>query len=336
MANLMLTHKCTLKCNFCFALDLPPQKATSESNVSPEAFEAYVDFLDRSGLQEVRLLGGEPTLHQEFVRFVRYAHHMGKKVIVFSNGLIPAPALRALIEIPTERCTVMINVTSGENLQKVRRRQISVMRQLGPRACPGYTISYVADCDLTSILDLIDESACQRSLRIALAQPARGKNIYIHPKQYRVLAPRIVTLAVDAYRRGVCLEFDCGFVRCMFSEEELESLRQSGVSLTWHCSPVIDFDIDGSVFPCFALSGQLRIANGFMRNAESLRQEFQEALAVLRVAGIFPQCSTCDGRVTQQCSGGCLAVVLKRIRQMPIRFVMRGEDAGAFLKDINM
>ncbi|HLO30576.1 MAG TPA: radical SAM protein [Anaerolineales bacterium] len=332
MANLILTHRCTLKCDYCFALDFVRQATTGGSEVSFDVFEAYIDFLDRSGLQEARLLGGEPTLHQEFARLVRYAHLRGKKVTVFSNGLMPKPALQVLMEIPPEQCTVLINLAAGESLPQARRRQINVMRQLAQRACPGYTISQVTTSNLTSMLDTIDESGCRRSLRIALAQPADSQNKYIHPKQYHMLASRIVTLATEAQRRAIHLEFDCGFVRCMFSEEDLQNLRESNVSTDWHCSPVVDIDIDGTVFPCFALSGRLRIQNGFMRSAESLRKDFDYLVAVLRVAGIFPECSTCELRVAERCSGGCLAAALRRMQKMPIAFSMQAEDAKAFLQ----
>jgi hypothetical protein len=141
------------------------------------------------------------------------------------------------------------------------------MKQLAQRACPGYTISSLPVDDLHSLLDMIDESGCQRSLRIALAQPADSQNKFIHPKQYRVLASSIVALATEARRRGVHLEFDCGFVLCMFSEEEVNNLRESGVPTAWHCSPIMDIDIDGTVFPCFALSSRTRIRDGILQNA---------------------------------------------------------------------
>ena len=245
----MLTRRCTLHCDYCFASSFLRSESTGNSDVSFDIFEAYIDFLDRSGLPEARLLGGEPTLHKEFAGFVSYACRRGKKVLVFSNGLIPKPALRALVEIPPEQCTVLINLASGESLPDSRRKQMRVMTQLAQRACPGYTITRMTAGNLPSLLNMIDESGCQRSLRIALAQPGDSQNKFVHPKQYRALASSVLALAAEAHRREVHLEFDCGFVRCMFSKEDVQTLRENGVSMVWHCSPIIDIDIDGTVFP---------------------------------------------------------------------------------------
>jgi radical SAM protein with 4Fe4S-binding SPASM domain len=332
MANLILTHRCTLKCDYCFAADFLQNETISGYDVSFDVFEAYIDFLDRSGIQEVRLLGGEPTLHKEFARFVDYARMRSKKVLVFSNGLIPKPALRALMEIPPEQCTVLINLSSGKSLPNSRRKQMSSMKQLAQHACPGYTISSLPIGDLHSLLDMIDESGCQRSLRIALAQPADSQNKFVHPKQYRAVASSIVALATEACRRGVHLEFDCGFVRCMFSEEEVNNLRESGVPTAWHCSPTMDIDLDGTVFPCFALSGRTYIRDGILQNADSLRKGFHDSLSILRVAGVYPECSTCDLRVTKGCSGGCLAAALRRLRNKPVTYTLNARDAAAFMK----
>jgi radical SAM protein with 4Fe4S-binding SPASM domain len=332
MANLMLTHRCTLKCDYCFAIDFLRNATIGDSDVSFDTFKAYIDFLDRSGIREARLLGGEPTLHKEFAALVAYAHMRGKKIMVFSNGLMPRSALRALLEIPPEQCTVLINLASGESLPDSRRMQKNVMTQLSQRACPGYTISHLPVGDFKQLLDIIDESGCRRSLRIALAQPADSQNRFVHPKQYRVLASTITALAVEAHRREVQLEFDCGFVRCMFSDEDLQNLCENAVLVAWHCSPVMDFDIDGTVFPCFALSGRFRIQDGLTQNVKSLQKDLNDSLSVLRVAGVFPECSACELRVTEGCSGGCLAAVLRRMRYIPIKYQLNAQEATAFMK----
>ena len=332
MANLILTHRCTLRCDYCFAADFLQNETVGGYDVSFDIFEAYIDFLDRSGLQEVRLLGGEPTLHREFIRFVKYARTRGKKVQVFSNGLIPQPALEALMEFPPEQCTVLINLASGKSWPDLRRKQLSSMKQLAQRACPGYTISGLPVGDLQSLLDMIDESGCQPSLRIALAQPAVSQNKFVHPKQYRALASSMVALAAEACRKGVHLEFDCGFVRCMFSDEDVNNLHESGVPTAWRCSPVMDIDIDGTVVPCFALSSRTRIRDGMLQNAESLRKSFHDSLSILRVAGVYPECSTCGLRVTEGCSGGCLAAALRRLKNKPVTYTLNAQDTAAFMK----
>ncbi len=58
-----------------------------------------------------------------------------------------------------------------------------------------------------------------------------GGNAYLHPKQYPAAGARIAAFARDAAAAGVALQFDCGFVRCMFADEDLEMLlRPAAIS----------------------------------------------------------------------------------------------------------
>jgi radical SAM protein with 4Fe4S-binding SPASM domain len=332
MANLMLTHRCTLQCDYCFAAVLSRDPSITDSDVSFDTFQAYIDFLDHAGLVQARLLGGEPTLHPEFTRLVEYARARGKKLVVFSNGLIPGSALRALLDIPARECTVLVNLTSGDALPGIRQQQEKVLVQLGERACPGYTISHVNHPSLIQLLDVIDRTGCQRSLRIALAQPSSGESAFIHPKQYHQISPHLCALAVEAGWRQIQVEFDCGFVRCMFSAEELSILRANRVIVNWHCSPVWDIAPDASAFPCFALAGELRISDALHRTLEQLQREYASAFSILRVAGVFPECSTCELRALEGCSGGCLAATLRRLQHGPLTFMLNATDATNFMR----
>ena len=66
MANIVLTTACSLACRSCFAA---PNRAVPPEEFTAEAFERVLDFLERSAIDQVRLLGGEPTMHPLFPRF---------------------------------------------------------------------------------------------------------------------------------------------------------------------------------------------------------------------------------------------------------------------------
>ena len=64
MANLVISNVCNLHCDYCFARDFLGDNAsgTNQSFISEEAFRSRLDFLERSDIQAVRLIGGEPGL----------------------------------------------------------------------------------------------------------------------------------------------------------------------------------------------------------------------------------------------------------------------------------
>jgi hypothetical protein len=251
--------------------------------------------------------------------------------LVFSNGLIPVAVMKALEEIPPRECTVLVNLASGDGLPAVRKRQEDVLTRLGQRACSGYTISRLTHLQFPQLLDIIDRTGSQRCLRIAMAQPSGGSNVFVHPKQYRQVAQQVMALVVDAGRRDVRVEFDCGFVRCMFSNEDLLVLQENNASVAWHCGPVWDIAPDAMAFPCFALAGRIQVPDGLRHGLDELQRVFDAEMSVLRIAGVYPECSSCELRVTEKCSGGCLAVALKRLRHTPTTRVFNAFDAFGFL-----
>jgi hypothetical protein len=150
--------------------------------------------------------------------------------------------------------------------------------------------------------------------------------MYLHPKQYPVVGQRIVRLAQRAAEFGIRLEFDCGFVRCMFSDDDLETLRQVNTDLGWRCNPILDLDMEGRAIHCFPLTGKLEIPLEDDSDAAGLRAALGDRAAPYRMAGVYRECSTCRFKQAGECMSGCLAATLKRFRHTPIRVSV--PDAG--------
>ena len=326
MTNLVVSSVCNRRCTYCFTLDQAPP---GRRFLSLPAFEARLDFLDRSGIDRVRLLGGEPTLHPRFPELVSLARRAGKAVTVFSNGLMPAPALACLEALPTQDCTVVVNVTP-ETGARTLERQRRTLRRLGKRAMPGLNL-YRTDLAPEFLLDLIAETACRPVARLSMAHPVlSGRNRFIHPGQYRAIAERIVPLAARAAAAGVRLELDCGFVRCMFSEAEIEALQRAEADVGWRCNPILDLDLEGRVLHCLPLAGLLSLPLAPGAGAEALRAEFEAQVRPYRQAGVYRECSTCTFKAAGDCSGGCLAATIRRFRRVPFRLdVPPGEGVDA-------
>jgi len=325
MANLTISNICNLHCPYCFASTHMADnwEGPGPAFIALETFERHLDFLDRSGIEQVRLIGGEPTLHPEFPVLVQRIRQRGKNVAVFSHGLMPERSLACLASLPAEQCTVLINMNAsrapdGPNAQELARRRATLER-LGERALPGFTI-YKTNFDLTPLLPIIEATGCQRSVRLGLAQPIlAGENAYLHPKQYPFVGHKIVQFAQLAAAAGVTLQYDCGFVRCMFPSKDFEQLEQLGMAPAFHCNPILDIDLTGSAVHCFPLTGvvQTPITNG--QDARSLRETLSAQSRPFRMSGIYRECSACLYKARGDCTGGCLAATMRRFRNVPFR-----------------
>lgn len=325
MTNLMVTNVCDMKCTYCFARGyLDEAVGHSETHfISLTAFEERLDFLSRSGINEIRLIGGEPTLHPKFPQLVSLAQKCKKIIVVFSHGIINARALESLCALPVEHCFVLVNMNAmrfaGSENSKEEEARKTTLRQLGLRAMLGFNI-FTPNFSLDSLLPIIKETGCNSKIRLGLAHPSlTARNAYIHPKQYPIIGEKIVKFAQKAVQAGVKLEFDCGFVRCMFSEQEIAALERANVEFGWHCNPILDIDLDGQIFHCFPLGDKVKVFMSDSSTAAKARSQMMEQTSLYRTAGIYKECSTCYFREANECTGGCLANTLRRFRPATFR-----------------
>lgn len=328
MANLIVSDACPMRCPFCFAGDQMARSANGLSRYLPLAeFDRRLAFLDRSGIGEARLIGGEPTLHPQFPELVERAQ--GRRIVVFTNGLIPERALACLERLPETQCTVLVNMNAtrrpgGPGAAEARHRA-AVVHRLGARAKLGFTISRV-NFDLDPLFKLVIAAGAQRGIRLGLAQPILGgSNEYLHPKQYPAAGKRIADFAERGAQTDVRLELDCGFVRCMFSDEQVKILADANTDLGWRCNPVLDIALDGTVSHCFPLASSVRTRLTGDLDAAELRGRLAARTGPYRLAGIYRRCSRCPLKLQSECTGGCLAATMRRFRQRPVRIAVPDE-----------
>jgi hypothetical protein len=323
MANIAITTTCERSCSGCFA-----RAAFAETRpparMSLDAFERALALLQRSRVDEVRLLGGEPTHHPDFALFAQRALDRMGKLTVFSHGLMPEPAIAWLERQPPERVSVTVNVPHSLSSELSPRLSDTLLR-LGPRAMAGTSLSAKAT-PLVALLALIDRFAMRRTVRLGLTHPdADRSNRWLHPRHYSMVGARVESFAQEAARRGVKLALDCGFVPCMFSHRALPWLA-NGIGA--QCGPALDILPDGRAISCFPLA---RIAGAIELSADdttrSVRDSFARRLAPYQGIGVFSCCSRCRYLEVGCCTGGCVAVA---VGWMGARAAVRGgESEGA-------
>jgi MoaA/NifB/PqqE/SkfB family radical SAM enzyme len=330
VANLAISAVCNQSCPYCFTVDHRNRYGSEQRFMAVQGFEERLDFLKRSGIDQVRLIGGEPTLHPQFIELVERARKAGFKAVVFSNGLMPESALSFLSSLPVCECMVLVNANEPAVGGADRHaRRCAALRRLGERAMLGFNI-YRTDFDPAFLLPMIAEAGCRPSVRLGMAQPClSGDNRYVHPNQYVAVGTRIAHFARMAAGAGVTVEFDCGFVRCMFAERDLAALKALGADVGWRCNPILDVDVEGRVIPCYPLSSLGSLPLTADADAPTLRRTFEARTWFYRQAGVFPECSACSFKACGECSGGCLAATIRRFRHASFRLIIPGREMAA-------
>lgn len=317
MANLILTHQCNQQCPFCFT-GFREQKAT-RSLVSLEHFQKMLAFLRVNKIPQIRLLGGEPTLHPQFTEILHLALQENKQIIIFSNGLIPESALNEISRAASlSSIIVLININvyfQKLSVAKVTDYIKQVLARLGRNCQLSYTI-HTHHLPAMEIFELIQKYALKKSLRLGLAQPIGHKNQFLHPRSYPFVGEKIIDAAQKALYSHIKIELDCGFVRCMFPGQSQPLFTDGDAASFFHCNPIIDLDVDGSALACFPLSQEMRLQDALDQPREEIISFFNARFQKLHGLGIYPECGQCTFLATQQCSGGCLAMVLNRFQKI--------------------
>ena len=308
MANILLTNSCNATCAFCFAEHFTNQTAQF---LCLDDLDQRIELIQHSGIDQLRLMGGEPTLHPAFEEIARRVLAAGLKLIVFSNGYMPERTIRVLENIPPSDCAVLVNMNARSRSTSAGSLRHQVFERLSQKITAGYTILHPF-FDLSPLFETIKAYGLQPKLRLGLALPTLdGKNAYLSQKKYPLAAKSILDNAEKAHQLGIRIEFDCGFVRCMFTDEQQEALDHLGVIHQYHCAPNLDIGLDGNIFHCFSLHtfqtalnevGSINAANGILKEQRALFQD----------SGIYPRCSSCEHKINGECSGGCLALTMQR------------------------
>jgi len=127
MANLLLTEKCVRSCPYCFAKEY--LKESKESLLSWENLIYIADLFEASNEKHLSLLGGEPTLHPDFIDFVMYLHQRNFKINVFTSGIMSDEKLKTaqkyLSNIPVENLSFVCNYNHPNSSTVNETKQIN-------------------------------------------------------------------------------------------------------------------------------------------------------------------------------------------------------------------
>jgi radical SAM protein with 4Fe4S-binding SPASM domain len=279
-------------------------------------YEQALDFMIRSDIKQIRILGGEPTLHPDFISFLELALKTDRPVRLFSNGLMPEKIVEFLKEVPDEKINIVLNITRlADNSRELRPKLERTLNQLNQKIMLGLNI-FKKDMQLNFLFDLIQFYGLKKLVRLGLAHPCIGyKNQYLLPKNYFLIGETIADFAREAQKQSVKINLDCGFVPCMFNGEDLSELGLD-TSLGNHCEPIPDILPDGSIIPCYSLSGVDRKTLDSALSIDTVRVRFQEKFSKYSSTGIFKICAVCEHKSRGLCSGGCTAQKILRFHSL--------------------
>jgi len=325
--NVLLTNACNRRCPYCFAaerISFPgvgkARRAPAPPFIPRDAFDRVLAFARASRMMRLGVLGGEPSLHPEFPDLLEAAWGAGLETVVFTNGLWSERHLERVASLvgdgPRRRFRAVVNVNAPELAAAGQKESLDrFLGALGRHCTLSYNV-YRPEFDAGFLVELIRRHRAQKRIRLGLAQPlAALPSEFVEVDDYARLTTSILSMAEVCDRNDVGIGFDCGFLLCAFTPEQIGRLTVAGVRFRASCAPALDVGTDLSVWACFplsALSAGERLED--FPNAAALSKHFRERFGRLYRTGVLDECTDCRHLRRRQCSGGCAAHVYRRFQ----------------------
>ena len=243
-----VTENCNAKCSSCF-------NANSRSNaeMSPDVFEELCGYLCTNGIKSLKIMGGEPTVHKDFLQIIAIAKEFFPRIAIFTNALkenIQKVELREhdsiiynfnFASVFTEDTFVLqqpgyraleVQVRAGTDEKKLFQKLLNVL-ELGKGRL---TTSFTLDCT-SNILQ--SKSVLSQKLKF-LTESFRNHDLFYDFDHTLPLCFLYKTGVNVGKNDGLCHFKDCGLIDaslnlrfCNQYPDKLICLKQNGRFIPW-------------------------------------------------------------------------------------------------------
>jgi len=335
MANIMINEVCNLNCSYCFANEYVNNKECfreHSGNMTFENFKKAVEFTLK-GSKQIRILGGEPTLHPEFEKMINYVVNDNRVdyVHIFTNGLI-LDKYEELIK--NDKVTFMINLNSPNDISKKNYdktiKNIEALIKMGKRRKTVLGINmYKEDFDYEYILEALQKFEF-KTVRTSICVPNEETNSDVGTLGYFFsMKPRVLEFFNKLQKIGVMPTYDCNIMpTCVTTPLEKDRLSKlydfekevnyyCNVNDCSNCGATLDILTDLSIVRCFGLSREKKIKiDDFDHPAEAADYFHKEYDKYAYDVVADNTCINCNLRLEKKCMGGCLAFKVKEINKL--------------------
>lgn len=313
--NLILTTGCNKGCSFCFASQNRQEYGINTMDI--DTFNILLDKIEQEEKPHIKLLGGEPTIHPNFIEFLDEIEKRKIPTTIISNFLFSDKVKNRLIEfIKNTSVEFLVNAAEvNENIiTKWSNNYNDIYKymyqfDLEEKMTCGYTIDgnkdwkhYIRYTDY-----LLQHIYKIENLRLSLSFPDKNKNnfYFINNKN---LGEVFLTLTSKALEIGAVPNIDCIIYPCMFdNKEEFKYIKKFNKNFATKCRG-IPFDIfpNQEAIYCYPLEKNLKIDTSNFNTLQEPIKKLENKYNKIRKNVVAPdECKNCRffGKI---CDGPCL------------------------------
>jgi radical SAM protein with 4Fe4S-binding SPASM domain len=305
-----LTSRCQLKCRHCFNVSGPDEWQELPFDV----VQRLLTEIQGWGVSQVRLTGGEPTLHSSFFELLACCHRLGLQVFLNTHGVYASAILHRLESAPVARFIVGIDgleathdaIRGTGNFSRALRSIRRLREVEKPVTLALHAAVYNLD-ELPGIAALAEE--LQADLKVS---PLRPLGRAVTQVAGAIMSPeqnlRLVEAICEARRRYPDLRLFTDFDILDDSRDRL-AITDAGQACGAGRS-MLAISYTGDVYPCaFFAEAKRRFSLGNVLAGDRLADLWVNAplLELFRSHGKSLRCRNCE-HYGRRCAGGCPAI----------------------------
>lgn len=298
-ARLRMTSKCNLNCKYCFAKEF---RSNSSGDISVENLKVLIDKFKEAGISTLKIQGGEPTCHKEFLQISRKLKESGFSLHLYTNGIFVISTNKDIAECYK---SIIINCNQlSEQEMTIISNNIEALLEQGCSIMLGKTISSDTN-DIDGFIEFAEKFKSNVRVRLDASRP------YIYDKSafdsFKENASKIIDTLIKVKLHGFDVEIDCCYPPCFFSEGEWKLLRRHLRGFWSKCTTIVDISPDLKVTTCFCGTqfSDLTIYDFVSLEEANLFAEYIENRMRFEVPS-DEKCIDCNFRKKSICQGGCL------------------------------
>jgi MoaA/NifB/PqqE/SkfB family radical SAM enzyme len=286
-------------------------------------FQKILRKMKQKNIDTVKLLGGEPMLHSRISEIIKLSLKDFKYVQIFTNGIISDDQAVFLKQrLPSIKFTFNVMTPGFQLNPKIRNSVIKRILSFAPHTEITLSLTIDPATDVLFVLKTITEEVIMsaKQMRIGFSNPTAGEAKYYTFDQFPKMGNQLYQLVkrVKEINTGLNLHLNCGFTRCMFTEEQYYFLMKTGLHfLGWGCfgrESSMDIATNMTAFHCFPLSTRHRVpvsSSGLPiidRKLISKRYDYWKEI----YQNICKKCPF-YGHVPGKCPGPCIAFLMNQV-----------------------
>lgn len=322
VAWLTLNRKCNLSCKWCYA----QEEADNKGTMSFELATRLIDILMEAGVDRYYLIGGEPTLHNDLMRIVKYLISLNVEIVVVTNGVMLSRAdfcqQFANLNYQNIHFGISLKGSSNEDYQKDCGTAAFTNVLKGISNCEKYnlpySLSYVLTTDNVDSLEAFAQNLANAKINKyinfqicndVVFQDQHSTHSGEHPlkidkvfaKKYEKLSS-ILDNRIYFHQIFPLCQCDQALMRIMLERDQIST------SCHVHARNGVIFDADGSILLCNHLAGFSIGKYGVdYWDYESFKNfwdsEYVVGLHSKLTTMPTEECQNCD--LAAKCGGGC-------------------------------